>query len=305
MLFAEVVIDTTTRELGERLFTYHVPEHLKGEVFVGSQVLIPFGNQELISGYVVALHDDISATQFGAGKTSADAPRTRGILEVLEGEPLFDPSYVQLLHWVADYYAASIAEVIAAAIPSDVGTRLKRVARLAVEDDAKGLAFSEPADDANATTQGPGFAEPTKTLAVMFAPTAVALDPQEQMIIRQLEVAKSKTVSLKTLKQRSGITQSKFYAALSRLRQAGLVIVENENETKVAPKTVQCVILTGEPARTKKQEEIVLALGRAGGQMACNYQEDVRGRRAPAQTARTHSRPARRLSRRTKSSQNS
>ena len=34
MIYANVAIDTTTRELGDRLFTYEVPPHLRGEVFV-------------------------------------------------------------------------------------------------------------------------------------------------------------------------------------------------------------------------------------------------------------------------------
>lgn len=241
MLFAEVVIDTTTKELGERLFTYHVPDHLRNEVFVGSQVLIPFGNQDLTSGYVVALHDDIGATQFGAQRLRespveegavAVLPKTRPIVEVLESEPLFDPSYVSLLHWVADYFAASIAEVIAAAVPSDIGPRMKRIVRLLNED------------------------------------SVLPLEPQEQGLVNQLMATKTKSISVKTLKQRTGLTQSKFYAAIARLRQSGVISVENENESKTAPKTVQCVIATGDSARTKKQEEILSALSRNGGQMA-------------------------------------
>lgn len=250
MLFAEVVIDTTTRELGERLFTYHVPDHLRPEVFVGSQVLIPFGNQDLVSGYVVALHDDIAATQYGAQKLMEDGggasiytiPKTRGIAEVLETEPLFDRSYISLLHWVADYYAASIAEVIGAALPADIGARHKRVARLV--DGAAGGGGLLSADDVPRT-----------------------LGATEQNLLRLLEIAKGKTVALKTLKQRSGLSQAKFYAALSLLRQTGLVVVENEADSKAGPKTVACVMATGAPAKTKKQEELLATVSRAGGQM--------------------------------------
>jgi primosomal protein N' (replication factor Y) (superfamily II helicase) len=242
MLFAEVVIDTTTRELGERLFTYHVPDHLRTDVFVGSQVLIPFGNQDLVSGYVVALHDDIAATQYGAERGDA---RTRPIMEVIESEPLFDRAYISLLHWVAEYYAASISEVIAAAIPSDIGPRSKRVARL---------------------VDTPEMYRPDGSIS--FGPSPLQLGTQERIILRQLEAVKGKAVSLKTLKQRSALPQSKFYAALSALRKLGLVVVENESESKAGPKTVQCVIATGEPPKTKKQEELLAVVSRAGGQLA-------------------------------------
>lgn len=250
MLFAEVVLDTTTRELGERLFTYHVPEHLRPEVFVGTQVLVPFGNQNLVAGYVVGLYDDISKTQYGADRSEGPLealPRTRPIAEVVEGEPLFDRNYIALLHWVAEYYAASISEVIAAAIPADIGPRSKRTARLAHQGDP----------DGDGTTYG----------TELFGALPRMLSPQEQIVVAALKMVKGKNIAVKTLKQRTGLPQSKFYAALTELRRAGIVIVENESESKAGPKTVASVMATGAPAKTKKQEELITCLSRAGGQM--------------------------------------
>jgi primosomal protein N' (replication factor Y) len=252
MLFAEVVIDTTTRELGERLFTYNVPEHLRQEVFVGTQVLVPFGNQDLVAGYVVGLHDDINKTQYGADRPDSERgtlPRTRPIAEVLEGEPLFDRNYISLLHWVAEYYAASIAEVISAAVPADIGPRSKRVARLAEGVELNGAT--------SATTHGTG----------LFGALPRPLSPQEQTVLAALKGVKGKSIAVKTLKQRTALAQSKFYTALTELRRAGIVIVENESDSKAGPKTVSCVMVAGGPPKTKKQEELVTFISRAGGQI--------------------------------------
>ena len=35
-IYADIVIDKATRQIGNQSFTYHVPEHLKPEVFIGN-----------------------------------------------------------------------------------------------------------------------------------------------------------------------------------------------------------------------------------------------------------------------------
>jgi len=221
MIFANVAIDSTTRELGDRLFTYEVPQHLRMEVFIGSLVLVPFGNQNAVPGYVVGLED-------GTARAADAGFKIKPIIEVLESEPLFDREYIEFLHWVSDYYAASIVEVIAAAIPADLGPRVKRVARL--------------------------------------VKTEQLLDPSG--LVSALRSAKGQALAVKALKHRSGLAQNKFYSALARLRQEGIISVERESETKTAPKVVRKVMLTGAEPATKKQSDIVSVLKRAGGEMA-------------------------------------
>lgn len=223
MIFANVAIDSPTRELGDRLFTYEVPPHLRSEVFVGSQVLVPLGNQNLLAGYVVSLED-------ARAQATSEKFQIKPVTEVLESEPLFDRRYVEFLHFVADYYAASIAEVIAAAVPADLGTRVKRIVRL--------VKAEHPADPS---------------------------DSAGNAIIAVLKEAPGSKLSIKALKQRSGIAQSKFYASLARLRQGKVLTVEREGSGKVTPKTVQHVLLGEAQPATAKQEEIVAVLKRAGG----------------------------------------
>src|SRR5215470_6856386 len=98
------------------------PRLLQSAVNTGvfAQVLVPFGAQELVAGYVVSLSDT--------------APRditVKDIVEVVDTDPFFDTEYVDFLYWVADYYCASLASVIAAAIPPNFAPRLKRMVELA------------------------------------------------------------------------------------------------------------------------------------------------------------------------------
>lgn len=257
MIFADVAIDTTTRELSSRLFTYEVPAHLREEVFVGSQVLVPFGQQELVCGYVISLRDSLSTS---ATEQRPDF-RTKAIVEILESQPLFDRAYVGFLHWVAEYYSASILEVINAAVPSDVGTRVKRVVRLKHS--------SLPETSTSAETVQPVQLTTFPQAATVSAPASPSsrLTEEQSLLIELLLSAKDQALSLKALKQRSSLTQSRFYGALSRLRQESRVVVERESDVKANPKVVQTVIWTGADAQTKKQEEILSALKRAGGQM--------------------------------------
>src|SRR5215471_10620995 len=119
-VFAQVLVDIQVQELGDRLFTYRVPEHLLKETFVGAQVLVPFGHQEMVAGYVVALTD-----------TAPRDVNVKDVVEILDSDPLFDSEYIEFLYWVADYYCASLASVIAAAIPPNFAPRLKRMVELA------------------------------------------------------------------------------------------------------------------------------------------------------------------------------
>lgn len=260
MIFADVAIETTTRELGDRLFTYEVPQHLRDEVFIGSQVLVPFGHQELISGYVVALRDGPSATG-----GSAPTFIIKQIVEVLESEPLFDRNYIGFLHWTAEYYAATIGEVIGASIPSDFGPKSKRVVRLLAE--SVPLQIDGPDTDHAAKLDLRNNDGPALSSISMLTTKAALPDRDEYAVLTALKASRGGIVAVRTLKQRSGLPQSKFYAALARLRQQTVISVERESENGLAPKTVDTVILSDVEAQTKKQEGIVAALKHGGGQM--------------------------------------
>src|SRR5277367_2992280 len=134
-LYANVILDLPAREIRDRLFSYAVPTQYKDEVFAGTQVLVPFGHAGHVNGYVVSFSNMPPA--------GIDA---KAIADVLDAEPLFDSDYVDFLHWVADYYAASFADVMSAAVPSFLAPRIKRRIKLAANLDLNGIDAIEEGD---------------------------------------------------------------------------------------------------------------------------------------------------------------
>ncbi len=122
-LYASVALDIQIRDLKDRLFTYKVPEHFKADAFVGAQVLVPFGAQGLVAGYVVSL--TYTPEIYREGNVNF-----KEITDILVPEPAFDANYVGLLHWIADFYLCNISDVIQAAIPSIASPKTKRVITL-------------------------------------------------------------------------------------------------------------------------------------------------------------------------------
>ncbi len=82
-----------------QLFTYRVPEHLRGALTVGAQVLIPFGPRTVVGA--VAAITDIS-----------DRSDLRDIEAVLEDVPALAPDALPLAQWLADYYLCELGAAL-------------------------------------------------------------------------------------------------------------------------------------------------------------------------------------------------
>ncbi len=223
-VFAEVVVDIQAQELADKLFTYRVPDYLASETFVGAQVLVPFGGQELVGGYVMAVTD-----------RCPDTFKAKDIVDVLDKDPLFDPSYVDFLFWIADYYCASLSSVVAAAIPADFGPRLKRVVEL------------------------------TGSVESPISPGQT--DDACRKILEALKDSRGQKLSLRALKQRSHLTQSQFYRALAALRHWESIRICAETTVTATPKLISTIALTGEAAGSPRHEQVLSVLRHAGGQL--------------------------------------
>jgi len=98
-----VVLDMPLR----RRFDYLPPKEDPGKpIRPGVRVRVPFGRQRLI-GVVTE----------EAASSDIAPERLKPILEVLDAEPVLDPSMLALLTWSADYYHHPIGEVLSAALP--------------------------------------------------------------------------------------------------------------------------------------------------------------------------------------------
>ena len=241
-LYAAVLLDVQIKGLKDRLFTYHVPEALIAQAFVGSQVLVPFGGRQLLAGYIVSLSDS---------HTLDKAPRD--IQEIVEPDPLFDAAYIDFLAYVGKKYCTSLQEVVAAAVPACLTTKIKRLASLT----AQGQALGGKALERNLA------------LTALFGGASALELRSANMIFDLLAASAKSSLSLNTLRQRfeSAARREKpranlshFHKALARLSQADILSVDSVQEGGTEAKTVRNLSCGGVEPQTEKQKNIINVL---------------------------------------------
>jgi primosomal protein N' (replication factor Y) (superfamily II helicase) len=96
------------------VFTYAVPEALRGQVQSGVRVLVPFRKKALV-GVVVELTE-----------CAPEGTQAREISKVLDLAPALTPKLIELGQWIAAYYLAPIGEVFRAMLPPVTEIAVKR-----------------------------------------------------------------------------------------------------------------------------------------------------------------------------------
>ncbi|MBN2704284.1 MAG: DEAD/DEAH box helicase family protein, partial [Pontiellaceae bacterium] len=104
---AKVVVEISL----DREFDYRIPVHLRAQIKVGSQVVVPFNGREL-RGFVVGLADH-----------SPCGDKLKEIAGVVGEKPLIPDSIMKLAYWIADYYCAPIEHAVRTVLPSAVRKR--------------------------------------------------------------------------------------------------------------------------------------------------------------------------------------
>ncbi len=105
-----------------RGYTYRVPESLHEAAQPGRRALVPLGKR-VATGFIVRRTNVI------------DFPpeKLKDLFDVLDEESLFDAERLQLAHWIADYYLASLGEVLRTMLPPGLEQQSKYFVRLARE----------------------------------------------------------------------------------------------------------------------------------------------------------------------------
>jgi len=106
----------------DKLFTYVVPEALRGRVRPFARVLVPFGPRR-VTGYVIA----------GRGRIPGTV-RLKEVAGLIDEEPLLTGELIDLARWMSGYYLHPLGEVLKAVLPSSI----KGKGRLSVEDETEG-----------------------------------------------------------------------------------------------------------------------------------------------------------------------
>jgi primosomal protein N' (replication factor Y) len=147
--FAEVAVTLPVRGR----FHYAVPEHLRGQLAVGHRVLVPFGSRR-VTGFVLdlppELPEDVQA-------------KLRPIASRMDEAPLIPQDILQLATFAADYYQATVGEVLKLALPP--GLTAASVVRLVATP--VGRRWLE--EDAQVFSERPELTGPQRELLVAAA----------------------------------------------------------------------------------------------------------------------------------------
>ena len=111
LLVASVAVPRPVR----RLFTYLVPPALAPRCRRGVRVVVPFGRRKL-TGYLLDVVE--------GAEPSGLPGNLRPIEQVLDPEPVLDETILGLTRFAADYYVASLGEMISCALPGMKASRV-------------------------------------------------------------------------------------------------------------------------------------------------------------------------------------
>ncbi|WP_304611810.1 replication restart helicase PriA [Paramuribaculum intestinale] len=89
-------------------FTYEVPPEAERQLRIGARVIVPFGRRKFYTGIVDSVSD-----------RKPEGYELKAIAAVLDsGSPIIKRPQIQLWNWIADYYLATVGEVMKAALPA-------------------------------------------------------------------------------------------------------------------------------------------------------------------------------------------
>ncbi len=123
-----------------RIFTYRLPRSISDDAQPGARLVVPL-HSKLVTGYIVALRDDIQSEPALAETAIKEA------VELLDRVPLVTPEVLAITRWISDYYGSPWGEVIKAALPPGISATLERLIALTLhgQNQIEALAASDPA----------------------------------------------------------------------------------------------------------------------------------------------------------------
>jgi primosomal protein N' (replication factor Y) len=117
--FARVVIPSPVSEP----LTYSVPDELRERIAIGMRVSIPLGRRTVI-GVVLEFLEATSLSH------------TRSILALLDDVPVMDAGLLFLIQWIAQYYLATLGEVLSVSLPPTLRRESQRTVVLLRQESA-------------------------------------------------------------------------------------------------------------------------------------------------------------------------
>lgn len=238
--FAHVLLNLTARNLQGQVFTYRVPEEFRAAVRVGQPVLVSFGAQHDVTGFITGL----SATYDGPHQV-------KELSDILDEHPLFDEVYYDFIQWVASYYATPVSQVLDCALPANLIQKARKLVY-------QGPAMTDPLAVARIQHEKNGR-KALQLVDFLYRNTLSYEDAQVTPGARGFTVrylAGQLRLPMKALRQ-----------LLARMKSMGLVSVETELKDKTSTKYVRQVGLSPDASLdglSRRQHELVCELKARG-----------------------------------------
>ena len=105
--FAHIIIDISHEKV-DRPFQYRIPEPLKGQIYAGCQVDVPFGKgNQIRKGYVVGLSD----------QASYDPEKLKEIVGIHAGSISAESQLIQVAWWMKERYGSTMNQALKTVLP--------------------------------------------------------------------------------------------------------------------------------------------------------------------------------------------
>lgn len=127
-MYAEIIVDITHEKL-DRIFEYRIPSHLEGELSVGMEVLVPFGNgNRRIKGYVTGISE---ACEYEESKI-------KDIADILRDSVEIEGRLIALAAWMKEQYGGTMIQALKTVLPikQKENAKIKKRIRLLLDEEA-------------------------------------------------------------------------------------------------------------------------------------------------------------------------
>ncbi len=113
MSYAEVIVDISHENV-DRPFTYGIPQHLQGQIALGSKVEIPFGKaNRMITGYVVGFTEHLDF----------DASRVKDISALCEKSVSPEEKLIGIASFIKEKYGSTMITALKTVLPVKKATK--------------------------------------------------------------------------------------------------------------------------------------------------------------------------------------
>ncbi len=128
MSYAEVIVDISHENV-DRPFTYGIPQHLQGQIALGSKVEIPFGKaNRMITGYVVGFTEHLDF----------DASRVKDISALCEKSVSPEEKLIGIASFIKEKYGSTMITALKTVLPVKKATKAQeKKSVIAIKDESE------------------------------------------------------------------------------------------------------------------------------------------------------------------------